>query len=345
MTPLLPHPAPAPRPHASGTRMVVVDPKAQAVHDGVVGRLTDWLRPRDLLVVNDAATLPASLPGTLGGPDGPAVELRLTGGRGDGVWQAVVFGAGDWRMDTDHRPRPEGLGLGAAIHLGPDLVARVRALHADRLVSLEFDGPEGGPLAAFFSRGAPIQYSYLAQAWPLAHFQTVYAGRPVAAEMPSAGRPLGWSELLALRAHGVDVFPLTHAAGISATGSARLDALLPLPEQSHIPIETVRAIGRARHFGGRVIAVGTSVVRALEGRSQDGVVRPGTGLTDLIIGPHTPLTVVDGLLSGVHVPGESHHGLLRAFADDALLDRAVQAAAGWGYQHHEFGDAMLILPG
>jgi S-adenosylmethionine:tRNA ribosyltransferase-isomerase len=215
-----------------------------------------------------------------------------------------------------------------------------------RLLRVAFDVTGDGLWAALYREGRPIQYSYARRELPLWAVQTVYAGRPWAFEMPSAGRPLSWEILLALRRRGVRWAALTHAAGISATGDPAIDAALPLPERFEIPAATVAAIEEARRRGGRVLAVGTTVVRALEGAvAGGGELRATAGITDLRIGPRHRLRVVDGILSGVHAPDESHFALLGAFAGADLLRRAWAWASARGFRAHELGDAMLVLPG
>jgi S-adenosylmethionine:tRNA ribosyltransferase-isomerase len=341
--------SPATRPPVTrdAVRLLLVDAATGAIHDGQLAELLEALRAGDLLVVNDAATLPASLLGSVrvGDHDEP-VELRLLGlCEADDRWRAVLFGGGDWRQDTNHRPPPPVLEVGAVLELGgglrAELVARDRS--SDRLIELRFDrsGPELH--AALYSAGQPVQYSHLDDPLELWSVQTVFAGRPWAVEMPSAGRPLTAKMLAALRRRGVELARLTHAAGLSATGDAQLDAMLPLPERYEIPPETVDALTRARARNGRVIAVGTTVVRALEGAADEhGNVRAGMGVTDLIITPARPLRVVDALLTGMHEPSESHYRLLGAFAPPALLRRAWERALASGYRSHEFGDLALL---
>src|SRR5438552_9569426 len=162
--------------------------------------------------------------------------------------------------------------------------------------------------------------------------------------MPSAGRPLSWEILLALRRQGVEWAFLTHAAGLSSTGDPALDAALPLPERFDIPAATIAAIADTHRRGGRVIAVGTTVVRALEGGSApDGSLHEGSGVTDLRIGAGYRPRVVDGILSGVHTTAESHFALLAAFAPLDLLRSAERYAESHGFTSHELGDSMLIL--
>ena len=174
--------------------------------------------------------------------------------------------------------------------------------------------------------------------------QTAYAARPWAVEMPSAGRPLGWRVLGALRRRGVELAWLTHAAGLSATGDPVLDAALPLPEQYEIPERTAALIARARAEGRRVIAIGTTVVRALEGAAHAGGVRPGSGTTAILLDQRSRLSVVDGLVTGIHAPGESHYRLLGAFAPAASLAAAAAHATARGYRPHELGDLALVVP-
>jgi S-adenosylmethionine:tRNA ribosyltransferase-isomerase len=262
---------------------------------------------------------------------------------------ALLFGAGDHRTPTEERPPPPRLAAGAALDLGPDLEAVIERVWpaSARLVDLRFRAGAARLWAALYRHGRPIQYAYVPDPLALWDTQTRYAARPVCAEMPSAGRPLTWEVLLELGRRGVGVAALTHAAGISSTGDAALDALLPLPERYEIPAETVRAVRAARQGGGRVIAVGTTAARALEGAAArgGGELAAGAGVTDLVIRRETQLRVVDGLLTGMHGPKESHYRILEALAPRDLLRRAHAHAEAEGYLAHEFGDATLVLGG
>jgi S-adenosylmethionine:tRNA ribosyltransferase-isomerase len=335
-------------------RLLLVDEARSDVRDSAFGEIVQILRPGDLLVVNDAATLPAALRGQVWiDDDAHAIELRLLGPRAnddgdeqDRRWRAVLLGAGDWRTDTDERPAPPLLEPGMILELLGGLRATIvsRDPASARLIELCFE--QGGPAlyAQLYANGRPIQYSHLERDEQLWSFQTVFAGRPWAAEMPSAGRPLTAAMLSALRRRGIEIARLTHAAGLSATGDAQLDARLPLPERYELPPETAAAIERTRARGGRVIAVGTTVVRALESAARAGLTKGGSGETELIITAETPRLVVDGLLTGMHGPTESHYRLLQAFASQALLERAWALALELGYRSHEFGDLALLLP-
>jgi S-adenosylmethionine:tRNA ribosyltransferase-isomerase len=340
-------PAPWPRPDPREERLLRIDPVAGTVCDGCLRDLPRELRRGDLVVLNDAATLPASLGGR--GPAGEDIEVRLAGLAQAGDWWAVLFGAGDWRTRTEDRPPPPLLAVGDRVFLGGDLTAEVRRVddRSPRLVSLVFDRAGAALWSALYRHGRPIQYSHVRAPLALWHVQTGYAGRPWAAELPSAGRPLTAAALLDLRRRGVGLATVTHAAGLSSTGDAALDARLPLPERFDVPARTVTAVADARARGGRVVAVGTSAVRALEGQAarNGGRLRAGTGTTDIVIGASHVLRVVDGLLTGLHEPGSSHFELLRAFAPEALLREALAHAESLGYLGHEFGDSSLVLPG
>lgn len=331
-------PASWPRPDPTTERLLVLDPVRGAWSDAHIADLGGWLRPGDLLVVNDAATLPASLPGQA--PDGAPVEVRLASALDDGSWRVALFGAGDWHTDTDARPLAPDLPPGALLRFD-GLTARVVEVEVPRrLLRVRFDREGDAWWRAIYRIGRPVQYRHVAAPLPLWHVQTPYAARPWAMEIPAAGRPLTGRVLDDLRRRGVAVAPLTHAAGLSALGDPALDATLPFPERAHLPAATVAAVQAAD----RVIAVGTSVVRALEGNvAANGRLVPGTFVTDLKIGPHTPLRVVDGLLTGQHDPSTSHDQLLQAFAPRALLRAARAHAEAEGYLGHEFGDSTLLL--
>jgi S-adenosylmethionine:tRNA ribosyltransferase-isomerase len=333
-------------------RLLVIDPTfplapaEAALRETRTPALADFLAAGDLLVVNDAATVPASLRGR--DAAGNEIEARLIAARGADRFRAVLLGAGDWHRRTEDRPPPATLPVGARLRFGAlDAEIVARADVSPRLVELRFDASGDALWAALYREGRPVQYSYLAHDLPLWALQTVYAARPWAFEMPSAGRPLSWEILLALRRKGVRWASLTHAAGLSATGDPAIDAALPLDERFEIPAATVSAIVETRARDGRVVAVGTTVVRALEGAAagNGGVLRAGPGETDLVITPAFRPRVVDGILSGAHAAHESHFSLLAAFAGPELLSAAAAHAERAGFLTHELGDSMLVLPG
>jgi S-adenosylmethionine:tRNA ribosyltransferase-isomerase len=331
---------------APQARLLVVDAQGR-IEDLPRQRLVDRLRPGDLVIANDAATLPASLHG-VHAASGRPVEVRLAGRRSlaeDDVreFSAIVFGGGDFRTRTEDRPAPPVLVEGDRLVLGPLDATVLGLLGHPRLVALRFDGTPDAIRAGLARHGRPIQYTHLARPLALWDVWTPIAAAPVAFEPPSAGFALDWRMLDAMRARGIAFATLTHAAGISSTGDAALDARLPFDEPYRIPAATARAIEAARARGGRIVAVGTTVVRALEhAAARDGRVRAGSGVATQRVGRTSRLRVVDAILSGTHEPGTSHYELLRAFADDATLDRASRVLEARGYRTHEFGDSVLI---
>jgi S-adenosylmethionine:tRNA ribosyltransferase-isomerase len=344
-------PASWPRPDGLAERMLVVDAASRDVRHMHVSDLAALLDAGDVVVVNDAATVPASLLGRLGGE---RVELRLVSTADGETWRVVLFGDGDFRARTEDRPPPPRAPRGAVVEIDGSGPARLRAIvvarepQSERLVRVRFEVAGGvtsraALWSAIYDAGRPVQYSHIKEPLPLWHVQTAFAAEPWAVEMPSAGRPLGTRALVALRSRGVAVASLTHAAGLSATGDDALDAALPLEERYRIPESTVLAVTEARRRGGRVLAIGTSVTRALEGVvAERGELLPGEGITALRIGPGHARRVVDGLLTGVHDGGTSHYELLSSFAPVSLLERAWRSAAGAGYLGHEFGDSALV---
>lgn len=328
-------------------RLLVVDPRGGVAFDTRARALPELLRAGDLVVVNDAATLPAALP--VRTASGRMHELRVATPGGRAGWWVVLMGEGDWRTPTEHRPLPDALEVGDALRLpdGTRAVVVERSARSPRLWRVDWRRDDAGVLALLHRFGRPIQYSYLRRDLRIDEVQTPFGVRPWAVEMPSASRPLDWAALASLRRRGVELTTLTHAAGLSATGDDALDAQLPLPERYEIPERTVAAIERARGRGGRVLAVGTTVVRALEGdaMSHGGRLHGGEGITDLRIGPGFVPKIVDGLLSGVHEPGTSHYAVVSAFAPAALVEAAHEHAAARRLLVHEFGDATLVLPG
>jgi S-adenosylmethionine:tRNA ribosyltransferase-isomerase len=233
----------------SSQKMLVV---GKNIETTTVASLPDFLKPGDLLVVNDSGTLPGSLPAVT--EHGEPVEIRLVGFSGDKRrWTAVLFGAGDWRTPTENRPAVPSF---RQLWVGTTEIEILATPHP-RLVELCL-GPD--PWGLIYRYGVPIQYSYQSRSLKLAEVQLSYGARPWSAEIPSAGRPLVQSLRNQLQQKGIALATLTHAAGISSTGEDVLDRLLPLPEYYELPQRTVLALRQAK----RVVAVGTSVVRALE---------------------------------------------------------------------------------
>lgn len=307
--------------------------------------LASLFSPGDLVVANDAATLPASLRG-IHEQSGKPVEVRLAAwvSAGDpSRFIALAFGAGDHRVRTEDRAAPPPLSSGDHLSLGPLAAIVARLLGHPRLVALRFLGKREAVLGGIARHGQPIQYAHAAEPLALWDVWTRIAANPVAFEPPSAGFALDWRILGAWRRRGIGFATLTHAAGISSTGDPALDLRLPFDEPYCIPVRTAAAVNQAKSEGGRIIAIGTTVVRALEASgAADGRIRARNGVASGRIGRRTRLRVVDAILTGVHQAGESHFALLEAFANDEALSRISGLAVSRGYRTHEFGDSMLI---
>jgi S-adenosylmethionine:tRNA ribosyltransferase-isomerase len=320
------------------------------------GRIDHWpradfvrlFREGDLVIANDAATLPASLRGKHV-RSGREIEVRLAGR--DSLAQvtrfsAVLFGRGDFRTRTEDRPLPPFVHPGDRLTLGPLHATVVGLHHHPRLVALEFEGSPGAIWEGLARHGRPIQYSHVTQPLTLWDTWTPIAGPPVAFEPPSSGFVLDWATVASLTNLGVRFATITHAAGISSTGDPALDALLPFDEPYRIPAYTAEAIRRAREQGTRVIAIGTTVVRALEHAAAIAPVVPaGEAVASQRMDASSRLRIVGAILSGTHEPGTSHYDMLRAFVDDATLNRISRALDEHGYRTHEFGDSVFLEDG
>jgi S-adenosylmethionine:tRNA ribosyltransferase-isomerase len=199
----------------------------------------------------------------------------------------------------------------------------------------------GRTLSWLAVHGRPIRYGYVDRPWPIEMYQNVYATEPGSAEMPSAGRPFTPEVVTRLVAKGVGVTPL-----VLHTGVASLEAdELPYPERVRVPEPTAERVNAAHRSGHRVIAVGTTVVRALESAGgPDGLAHAYDGWTDLVVSPERGVAIADGLLTGWHEPASSHLLMLEAFTGRDLLRESYRVGLAEGYRWHEFGDVHLILP-
>jgi S-adenosylmethionine:tRNA ribosyltransferase-isomerase len=327
-------------------RLLVVDDDGRLTAHART-ELPDLLLAGDLVVANDAATLPASLAGTHG-PSGAAIELRLAGRASLGSpdeatrFRAVVFGAGDFRTRTEDRPPPPPLAPGDTLALGPLCAVVERTLGHPRLVEVRFRGDADAVSAGIARHGRPVQYAHLAEPLALWDVWTRIAGPPVAFEPPSAGFVIDWKLLDALRRRGVGFATLTHAAGLSSTGDPALDAQLPFDEPYRLPASTVAAIVPRR----RAAAASSPSARPSPAPSSTprppGGLRAGSGIATNRLGRASRLRVVDVLVSGTHEPGTSHHELLRAFVGERTLARIDAALEDGAWRTHEFGDSVWI---
>jgi S-adenosylmethionine:tRNA ribosyltransferase-isomerase len=312
-------------------RLLVADDRVRHLR---FRELAHVLAPGDLLVVNTSATLPAAL--DVRRADGSRAELHLS---------SPVAGGDGWRWVVELRRDGERAGDGVAgevLALPAGARATLLARHLGRrLWVAELSLPAA--LREYLARhGRPIRYGHVDGAWPLSAYQTVFAAEPGSAEMPSAGRPFTYELLARLLARGIDVAPLVLHTGVSSLEQGER----PYPERFRVPEWTAARANLARELGGRVIAVGTTVVRALESAAgADGRVRAAGGWTDLVVTPARGVRAVDGLITGFHDPGASHLDLLAAVAGERRLARVYAEAATRRYLRHEFGDAALLMRG
>ncbi len=333
-----------------GVRMLVAS-TSDGLRHAHARDLPEILRPDDLLVINTSQTLPAALPGTTAGHESVEVHLStVLPGAGRTPATALAAAIAPWIVEL-RRPRPGGSApsyvdrTGAVITVPGGGVVRVLDSHPagavwSRLWVAELTTP--APLGRWLAEyGEPIRYSDVARRWPIDAYRTTYADTPGSAEMPSAGRPLTPAVFDRLRHRGVEVAALVLHCGVSSLESGDP----PHSEWYSVPPETADAVTRARARGGRVVAVGTTVVRALESAVDPaGRVRASVGWTDLVITRERGLSVVDGLLTGWHEPAASHLRMLEALAGRDLLCRSYRTALEHGYRWHEFGDVHLLLP-
>lgn len=303
-----------------GVRLLVSTADSVAHHRFT--ELPSLLRAGDVLVVNTSATVPAAVPVldrplvahfSGRGPDGWLVELRRVEG---GATVPYAEGRAGQRFPLR----------------GGGAVTVLREFSAGRLWVSDVDTRGRGVLAYLAEFGAPIRYAYVSRPWPLSYYQTVFGATPGSAEMPSASRPFTTSLVTRLVAHGVQFAPVLLHTGVASPEAHER----PYPEWFAVPPTSRALVARARAEGRRVIAVGTTAVRAIESAGTEG-------WTDLVITPERGVRHVDGLLTGFHEPRASHLDMLAAVAGQDLLARTYEAAVDEGYRWHEFGDVNLIL--
>ena len=294
------------------------------------------LDPGDLVVVNTSATIPAALDAV--DDRGEPLVVHLSTHLGGDRWVVEPR-----RIDVDSARtlRWEGPPAASPIRLSDDGILRlVEPYRGDRLWVAQLSLPMA-PLPWLSSHGRPIRYQYVDRPWPLEVYQNVYASEPGSAEMASAGRPFSTEVITRLVAKGVGVTPVVLHSGVASLEAEEL----PYPERVKVHTPTAMRINATRAAGGRVIAVGTTVVRAVETAADEGgTVRPFDGWTDLVVTPERGVAVVDGLLTGWHEPEASHLLMLEAIAGSALLDASYEASIAESYLWHEFGDVHLIVP-
>ncbi|AKU14806.1 S-adenosylmethionine:tRNA ribosyltransferase-isomerase [Luteipulveratus mongoliensis] len=301
--------------------------------------LPDHLAPGDLVVVNNSATIAGEVDGWRAG-HGPVVVHAATP-LDDGTWVIELRTAPDAASPVLDGISGEHVEVG---HLVLTLIAPYPyegsspTGSGNRLWRVAVDGDLHDVLAR---HGRAIAYGYLDHAYPLSAYQSVFSTVPGSAEMPSAGRPFTDSIITRLVAGGIGVAPITLHTGVSSQDAGEA----PQTERFDVPEVTARLVNATRATGGRVIAVGTTVTRALESAvASDGRVVAARGWTDRVISPTDPARVVDGLITGWHNPEASHLLLVESIAGAELTQAAYDAAVDEGYLWHEFGDSALLLP-
>jgi S-adenosylmethionine:tRNA ribosyltransferase-isomerase len=309
-----------------GVRMMVSRAGLGTVTHHQFTDLPGLLLPGDLLVVNTSRTLPAAVPA------GPGLAIHFSTGLPDGSWLVeprIPAGKSSIPNGTVASPRVIPLPGGAELTLTERASTRLWKARLSTAV-----------VPYLLRHGEPIRYSYAGQRWPLRAYQTVFSRVPGSAEMPSAGRPFTQSVVTDLVTRGVMVAPITLHCGVSSLEAGED----PYPEQYDVPPATARLVNLTRQSGGRVIAVGTTVVRALETAAAPPGVAARAGWTSHVVTPETGVRVVDGLLTGLHEPRSSHLRMLAAFHGESLLRECYDAALAHAYLWHEFGDVHLLLP-
>jgi S-adenosylmethionine:tRNA ribosyltransferase-isomerase len=336
-------------------RLLVINRKSYETEHSHFYRIAKFLRAGDLLVFNSSRTIPASLFG-YGVSAGRtfAIEVRLSEHLPDDTWLALLLcqgaaavGSSNGTDDNDDE-LPHGDPLrGMRIGFGHGLVATVYDgdKNISKLRRIRFSKSGTQLIELLYRLGQPIRYEYVSRPWDLDYYQTVYAREPGSAEMPSAGRAFTWKLLLGLRRHGIGTAYISLHAGLSSYMDDALDSQHPASEEEYfVKYATAELINKTHTQGGRVIAVGTTVVRTLESVSIDnGNVHAGHGYTRLHITANHKLKAVDGLLTGLHEPEASHLDLLTAFLPSEEIHKAYDQAIRRKYLWHEFGDLNLIL--
>jgi S-adenosylmethionine:tRNA ribosyltransferase-isomerase len=317
-----------------GVRMMVAERRRGTLVHSRFDSLPSFLDAGDLVVVNTSAVIPAAIRAVTA--EGVRLVVHLSTQVDEGRWVVEPR-----RIDGRTTQRWNGP-VPREVSLGRDASMRLLApyLQSSRLWIAELTLPSA-VLTWLAVHGQPIRYGYVDHPWPISTYQNVYATEPGSAEMPSAGRPFTAEVITQLVVKGVGFTPL-----VLHTGVASLEATeLPYPERVRVPAATAARVNDTRRAGGRVIAVGTTVVRALETAAEGHEqVQPFDGWTELVITPERGVDVVDGLLTGWHEPEASHLLMLEAVAGRELLESSYAASLDEGYLWHEFGDMHLILP-
>jgi S-adenosylmethionine:tRNA ribosyltransferase-isomerase len=319
-------------------RLMVAEAAQERITHAAFSELPSFLSAGDLVVVNVSQTLPAAVAGRRANGSDVRVHFATRAPELDERWHVVELRSADGATPARGRA---GEAIRLPAHLG-ELALVAPYASGSRLMLARLDGVGGDGIFEdlLHYHGEPIRYGYVTCRWPLEAYQNVYARIPGSSEMPSAGRPFTQRLIAELATRGIAVAPITLHTGVSSPERHEP----PFPEEYEVPEATARLVNVTRANGGRVIAVGTTVVRALETVARaDGSVTAGGGWTGVVIDPDRGVHAVDGLITGWHEPQASHLSMLAALAGESFLERCYQAALDDGYLWHEFGDSHLIL--
>jgi S-adenosylmethionine:tRNA ribosyltransferase-isomerase len=315
-------------------RLLVSDGEHDVRH-GTFADLPAALRRGDVLVVNTSATIPAAVAGTL--PDGTRIRVHFSTEMPGGFWLVEARR----REERTTVPLTDDL-TGRDLTLdGGGRLTLLDRLPGSRRLWLATAHLGVGVTDYLAGHGEPIRYRHAPGPWPLAAYQQIFGVEPGSAEMPSAARPFTADLVLELARRGVTIETILLHAGVSSLEAHEM----PYPERYRVPDTTAAHLNAVHASGGRVVAVGTTVVRALESVTDThGIVHPGAGWTELVVTPERGVRAVDGLVTGWHEPEASHLLMLEAIAGRPALERAYAEARRRGYLWHEFGDSHLLLP-
>ena len=341
-------------PEASGrrrddVRLLVSRIDSDSLVHSKFSELPQWLSAGDLLLVNTSGTLNAALSATT--LKGERFEVHLSTPLPGGFWVIEVRRPGPVASLPYREAHPGttyDLDAGGKMTLLSPYPLTTTIDASSRLWLAALQLPD--PLLAYLHRhGRPIRYSYVPAPWPQSMYQTIFATEPGSAEMPSAARPFTPELVTRLVSNGIQIAPLLLHGGVASLE----DHEPPYEEYFRVPLETARLANATRQSGHRVVAVGTTVVRAIETVTDpDGTIHPGEGWTNLVIAPERPLRAVNGMITGLHEPHATHLSMVRQVIAAAgsnqpalHLDRAYREAQQSGYLWHEFGDSHLIVGG
>lgn len=334
------------------TKLLVIDNQSKSTKSDLLVNIESYFDPGDVIIVNQSGTIPSSLSGMIL-RTGEEIEIRLASWIGKEFtsghnWKVISFGAGDWRQKTEERTLVSDIHEGDIVTFHNGLFLTIKKILAkpSKLMAIEFqtDISSEELWSKIYEIGKPIQYSYLENELEIWDQQTLFSGPPTSVEPPSASFQFSWKLILALIRKGVKIVPITHSAGLSSTGDKIIDSYLPFKERYEIDKEAAYQINEAINRNKRVVALGTTVVRAIESCAYDngGKIIATNSLTDFKIHKDYDMQIITGIISGMHIPEESHMEIMLAFAPEELILDGYNEAIENNFVWHEYGDVTLI---